>query len=95
MLKSDYGCEGAEVVIGADVDDAAWADALCTRAPRPLDRAALLRGRAATATGARANFGVYVVGGEAAGFFSRIHRGATDYHATTVATLVEREVSHG
>ena len=28
VLKSDYGCEGAEVVIGADVDDAAWADAL-------------------------------------------------------------------
>src|SRR5204862_6321093 len=28
VLKSDYGCEGTEVVIGADVDDLVWADAL-------------------------------------------------------------------
>ena len=44
VLKSDYGCEGAEVVIGADVDDAAWARGAAPLSPRPLDRAALLRG---------------------------------------------------
>ena len=94
VLKSDYGCEGAEVIIGADVDDAAWADAL--RHARP-GRWVAQRYFAARrdGDGRCANVGVYVVGGEAAGFFSRVHRGATDYHATTVATLVEREVSRG
>lgn len=94
VLKSDYGCEGAEVVIGADVDDAAWADAL--RHARP-GRWVAQRFFAARrdGDGRCANVGVYVVGGEASGFFSRVHRGATDYHATTVATLIEREVSRG
>lgn len=94
VLKSDYGCEGAEVIIGADVDDAAFADAL--RHARP-GRWVAQRYFAARrdGDGRCANIGVYVVGGEASGFFSRVHRGATDYHATTVATLIEREVSGG
>ena len=52
VLKSDYGCEGAEVIIGADVDDATWADALAPRAPWPLDRAALTSRPVATPTAA-------------------------------------------
>ena len=94
VLKSDYGCEGTEVVIGAAVDDGAWSDALLhARRGRWIAQryfAARLDG-----DGRCANVGVYLVGGEAAGFFSRIHRGATDYHATTVATLIERQVNHG
>ena len=94
VLKSDYGCEGAEVIIGADVDDAAWADALRhARAGRWVAQRYFAARR--DGDGRCANVGVYVVGGEAAGFFSRVHRGATDYHATTVATLIEREVSRG
>jgi hypothetical protein len=94
VLKSDYGCEGAEVVIGADVDDAAWADALC-HARRGRWVAQRYFGARRDGDGCCVNVGVYVVGGEASGFFSRVHRGATDYHATTVATLIEREVSRG
>ncbi|HXU71008.1 MAG TPA: glutathionylspermidine synthase family protein [Polyangia bacterium] len=94
VLKSDYGCEGAEVVIGADTDDAAWADAL-----RHARRGRWIAQRYFRARrdgdGRCTNVGVYVVGGEASGFFSRVHAGATDYHATTVATLIEREVSRG
>ncbi len=94
VLKSDYGCEGAEVVIGADVDDAAWADAV--RHARPGRWIAQRYFAARRDAGGRcANVGVYVVGGEASGFFSRVHRGATDYHATTVATLIDREVTRG
>ncbi|MGZ3429528.1 MAG: glutathionylspermidine synthase family protein, partial [Polyangia bacterium] len=94
VLKSDYGCEGTEVIIGADVDDAAWSDAL-----RHARRGRWIVQRYFAARrdgdGRCANVGVYVVGGEASGFFSRLHRGATDYHATTVATLIERQVTHG
>jgi glutathionylspermidine synthase len=94
VLKSDYGCEGAEVIIGADVDDAIWADALAhARRGRWIAQRHFAAHR--DADGRCANVGVYVVGGEASGFFSRVHRGATDYHATTVATLVEREVTRG
>lgn len=94
VLKSDYGCEGAEVIIGADVDDAAWSDALAhARRGRWIAQRHFSARR--DGEGRATNVGVYVVGGEAAGFFSRVHRGATDYHATTVATLIEREVSRG
>jgi glutathionylspermidine synthase len=88
VLKSDYGCEGAEVVIGADVDDATFAAAIAhARAGRWIAQRWFAAER--DSDGRATNVGVYVVGGEASGFFSRVHRGATDYHATTVATLVE------
>jgi glutathionylspermidine synthase len=93
VLKSDYGCEGDEVVIGADVDDAAWADALAHARPGRWIAQRYFRARR-DSDGRVVNHGVYVVGGEARGFFARRHRGATDYHATTVATLIERE-AHG
>jgi glutathionylspermidine synthase len=88
VLKSDYGCEGAEVVVGAAVDDTAWAEALAEAVPErwvaqrrfdPLVDEA----------GACINFGAYLVGGEFAGYFSRVHRGATGYDAVTAPTLVE------
>jgi hypothetical protein len=94
VLKSDYGCEGAEVIIGADVDDTVWRDALIHARPGRWVAQRYFRARRDD-DGRCINYGVYVVGGEASGFFSRIHRGATDYHATTVATLVEKEGAHG
>ena len=94
VLKSDYGCEGTEVILGAEVDDATFSDAV--RHARP-GRWVAQRFFAARrdSDGQCTNIGIYVVGGEASGFFSRVHRGATDYHATTTATLIKREVSHG
>ncbi len=94
VLKSDYGCEGAEVVIGADVDDAVWADTIKHARRGRWIAQRFFRARR-DGDGRCVNVGVYVVGGEAAGFFSRVHHGATDYHATTVATLIEREVQSG
>jgi hypothetical protein len=97
VLKSDYGCEGTEVIIGAAIDDSAWRDAL--RHARPGRWIAQRYFSASRdGDGRCANVGVYVVGGEASGFFSRLHRGATDYYATTVATLIanpNRQVTHG
>jgi hypothetical protein len=89
VLKSAYGCEGEETVCGPFVSDAAWREALqcaipdywvCQRfftvAPEPF--------------GAFPNYGVYLVGGRGAGFYTRLSAAATDEHATTAPTFVER-----
>jgi hypothetical protein len=88
VLKSDYGCEGAEVVIGNEVPEAAWAELLAHAHPsrwiaqrRFCPR--LDEGRASV------NHGVYLVAGRAAGIYSRLQQGATDRRALTAATLVE------
>jgi glutathionylspermidine synthase len=87
VLKSDYGCEGEEVVIGAELTDAAWARALDDVLPTrwiaqrrftPL----------ASASGEVANYGVYVVGGRAAGMFTRLQAGCTDRTALCAPTIV-------
>ena len=87
VLKSDYGCEGEEVVIGAETTPAAWANALADALPdrwiaqrrfQPLcDR----RGRSI-------NYGVYLVGGRGAGLFTRVQSGGTDRTATCAPTIV-------
>jgi hypothetical protein len=87
VLKSDYGCEGDEVVIGAETDPAAWArvvdDVIATR------WIAQRRFRALGRPGEAPNYGVYVVGGRGAGFFTRLQAGRTDRGAVTVPTLVK------
>jgi hypothetical protein len=88
VLKSDYGCEGTEVVIGADCAPEEWAQALARARPGRwiAQRRFLPR---ADADGTVVNHGVYVVGGVAAGYFSRVHRGATDYAALAAPTFIE------
>ena len=88
VVKSDYGCEGAEVIIGAAVDENAWNDVLRHAKPGRFIAQRHFRARVG-ADGRSVNYGVYLVGGEAAGFFSRLDRGATDYYAVTAATLVD------
>jgi glutathionylspermidine synthase len=87
VLKSDYGCEGDEVLVGAELDDESWRDALAEAVPgrwvaqrRFVPRA----GRAPVV-----NHGVYVVAGQAAGLLTRLSDGKTDIGARTVATLVQ------
>jgi glutathionylspermidine synthase len=87
VLKSDYGCEGEEVVIGRTTSPAEWASALDDARPgrwiaqRRFDPLASRRG-------GHVNHGVYVVAGRAAGLFTRLHRDATDRHAICAPTLV-------
>src|SRR5262249_9159056 len=88
VLKSDYGCEGAEVIIGAECDEAAWREALRLARPGRF----VLQRRFVPLTdeaGQSANFGVYLVGGVAAGYFTRLSRGATDERALTAPTFIE------
>jgi hypothetical protein len=86
VLKSDYGCEGDEVLLGAELDDSEWREALAEAVPGRwvAQRRFVPRpGRAAVV-----NHGVYVVAGQAAGLLTRLSDGKTDACARTVATLV-------
>ena len=87
VLKSDYGCEGDEVILGADVPDAAWDDALRAALPgRWIVQRRFTPAR--DAEGREANHGVFVVAGEPVGIYTRLSRGATDARAVSVPTLV-------
>ncbi len=88
VLKSDFGCEGAEVVVGAEVTDAVW-DAVRLHA---LPHHFIAQRRFAPRLddqGRAHNHGVYVLAGRAAGVFTRVQRGATDDTAVAVPTLIE------
>jgi hypothetical protein len=87
VLKSDYGCEGEEVVIGRTAAPSDWAAALDDARPerwiaqRRFDPLPLRRG-------GHANHGVYVIAGRAAGLFTRLQPDATDRRAVCAPTLV-------
>ena len=97
VLKSDYGAEGDEVVIGREVDDATWVATLDHARPgRWIAQRWFEALPAEGAAGGRAsalNYGVFLVGGEAAGLYLRRQAGATDDHAVSVPVLVQPEIS--
>jgi glutathionylspermidine synthase len=87
VLKSDYGCEGDSVIVGQFAKSNDWQLALTTAIPEhwiaqryfeiaPLD------------DGLLPNFGVYLIGGEAAGFYTRLSAKSTDYTAVTAPTFL-------
>lgn len=87
VLKSDYGCEGAEVIVGPEVDNALWQRALAEAVP---GRWVAQRwfGALRDDEGLVTNHGVYVIGGEVAGFFSRVHPASTGTDALTAPTFI-------
>jgi hypothetical protein len=90
VLKSDYGCEGEEVVIGRATAPSDWAAVLDDARP---DRWIAQRRFDPLPAGPRpggghANHGVYVVAGRAAGLFTRLQPDATDHRAICAPTLV-------
>jgi hypothetical protein len=91
VLKSDYGCEGEEVVIGAETSAGDWARAIDDAIPRRFVAQRRFVPRR-SATGEVANYGVYVVGGRAAGLYTRLQVGATDRTALSAPTIVTRAV---
>ncbi|HEY3819480.1 MAG TPA: hypothetical protein VGL81_20060 [Polyangiaceae bacterium] len=87
VIKSDYGAEGEEVILGRDVDDATWR--------RLLERARPGRWVAqqyfaveTDAGGASVNYGVFLVAGRASGLYARVQVGATDGRAMSAPALV-------
>lgn len=81
VLKSDYGCEGGEVIVGARVSDEEWRACLA----HAIRRRWVLQERF-DAPGV--NVGVYVVAGRAAGAYGRVQEGPTDERARSAAVVV-------
>lgn len=89
VLKSDYGAEGDEVVIGRDVTDEAWRKAVESARPGRFIAQRYFEATA-NARGESVNHGVFLIAGEAAGIYGRAQAGATDERALSAAVLVDR-----
>ena len=87
VLKSAYGCEGDETVCGPYVSDEDWHRTLASAIPeywicqRFFDVAPEPHGR-------NPNYGVYLVGGRSAGFYTRLSVAATNEQAVTAPTYI-------
>ncbi len=87
VLKSDYGAEGEEVIVGKATDDATWRASL--RLARPGRWVAQRFFHAKThERGLVRNCGVFVVGGEACGVYTRLDNDMTTASSLSVPTLV-------
>ena len=91
VLKSDFGCEGEEVVVGANVSADHWRRSLKLAIPdrwvvqeffeiQPL------------ADGALPNIGLYTVAGKSAGLYGRVNKAQkiTDMNAVVLPVVIER-----
>ncbi|MFQ3597856.1 MAG: glutathionylspermidine synthase family protein [Chloroherpetonaceae bacterium] len=87
VLKSDYGCEGDEVIIGNLVSEDIWNASLQKANP---NRWIVQRYFDAIKDDRNTNFGIYLVGGRASGIFTRVAKRATDYNAQCAATFLKR-----
>ena len=90
VLKSVYGCEGDSVVVGAFVKPADWRLALASAIKRHwvAQRFFEVAPLANEPDSLLPNYGIYLLGGRAAGLFTRLSKQATDYASTTAPTFV-------
>lgn len=87
VLKSDYGAEGSEVVVGRVATDEEWQ--LTLKHARPGRWIAQRYFHAEeNERGEAVNYGVYLVAGEACGLYARVQAGPTDDRALSAPTLV-------
>jgi hypothetical protein len=91
VLKSDYGCEGDEVVVGRFTTDEHWRTCLAMAVPerwilQKFFDAAPLPSEPALVP----NYGVYLLGGSASGIYTRLSATATDHRAVSAATFVSK-----
>jgi hypothetical protein len=84
VLKSDYGCEGEEVIVGRAVDAAEWRACLDQALPRRFIAQRYFHARRGPDDEV-VNHGVYLLAGRRAGLYARLSRGATDAGAISAA----------
>lgn len=88
VLKSDYGAEGEEVVVGRWVDDAEWRASL-EHAKKGRWVAQRYFDAEVDSAQRTTNFGVFIVAGEPAGLYARLQAGTTDAAAESVPVLID------
>jgi glutathionylspermidine synthase len=87
VMKSDYGCEGAEVIVGERTTENEWRASI----EHAIERRWVLQERFVSPQdfdAASENIGIYVVAGRASGGYVRIQDGPTDDRARSAALLV-------
>jgi glutathionylspermidine synthase len=87
VIKSDYGAEGDEVIIGRHATDDEWR--LTLQHARPGRWIAQRYFQAEEdARGESVNYGVFLVAGEASGLYARVQAGPTDDRAVSAPVLI-------
>lgn len=87
VLKSDYGCEGDEVVIGRNTSEEIWQKTL--ELAKKDHWIAQRYFESVRIDGYEPNFGIYVLGGIPNGVFTRLAKTSTDYHSICIPTYVK------
>jgi glutathionylspermidine synthase len=87
VLKSDYGAEGGEVIVGRHASEEEWQLALAHARPGRWIAQRYFQAEQ-NERGESVNYGVFLVASEAAGLYARVQVGPTDDHALSVPTLV-------
>jgi len=87
VLKSDYGAEGDEVVIGRAVTADVWQRSLAHARKNRWIVQRYFHAKQGT-RGESVNYGVFLLGGEASGLYARVQVGATDDRALSAPALV-------
>lgn len=87
VLKSDYGCEGEETLVGEFTSDTEWSTAIDDIVPRRwvVQRAFTPR---QDQHGRICNLGVYLVAGAASGMYGRLSVGPTNVTALSTAIRI-------
>jgi len=94
VLKTDYGCEGDEVVVGAEVEAAVWQRTLDLAVPgRWIAQRRFEPAR--DPDGCQVNFGVFLVAGRCAGWLVRTSLLATDGTARIGAACIQPAAGSG
>src|SRR5262249_50830405 len=92
VLKSDYGCEGDSVVVGAFVKTSDWQITLAAAVPQHWVAQRFFEVAPAEdgpeVVKMLPNYGIYLLGGRAAGLYTRLSARATDYMAVTAPTFI-------
>ncbi len=87
VLKSDYGCEGDEVVIGRNASEEIWQKTL--ELAKHEHWIVQRYFESVRIDGFEPNFGIYVLGGIPNGVFTRLAPKSTDYHSICLPTYVK------
>jgi Glutathionylspermidine synthase preATP-grasp len=88
VLKSDYGCEGDEVVIGAEMPASLWEASIEAAVPGRWVAQRRFRAQLQPDGITAVNHGVFLIGGRAAGLFTRLAAGGTDRSAISAPVLI-------
>ncbi len=88
VIKSDYGAEGDEVIVGKLVTDEIWRATLEHARPGRWVAQRYFEAKPIDPQGSLVNHGVFLIAGEACGLYARIQAGPTDEFALSTPVLV-------